>query len=278
MDRGPLLHAHQLADFTQPLMLDVRWYLDGRDGYQSYLNGHYPGAVFVDLDLVATAADGPAAGRHPLPSTEHFVKAITTLGVEPQRQVIIMDDVRGSVAARIWWMLDALGIEAYVLGEGLDSLNDVVLCKAPCDSTPASPWPSPRDTWPEHSIVTTNELESDPSRFFLLDARARARYLGDEEPIDRVGGHIPGATSLPWSEILDLLASERWQLSPLIQDILANDRVPVAYCGSGVTACTLILAFRTLGRDVKLYPPSYSGWSSDPAHPICRVDCGHNID
>ena len=273
MDRRLLLASRDLAEFSGSRMFDIRWYLDGRDGYQSYLAGHLPGASFIDLDATATSVAQPTAGRHPLPSPEVFVQAIAMLGIEPGRQVILMDDARGSIAARLWWMLDALGIEAYVLQGGVASLESTKLCTSPCPPMPVAPWRPPIDTWPRSRIVTTDAIESDPSRYLLLDARATTRYLGIEEPIDRIGGHIPGARSLPWPTMLDLLETEGWRSDSRIQAILNDDRQLVAYCGSGVTACALVLAFRAIGTEVSLYPASYSGWSSDATHPICTVDC-----
>lgn len=274
MNRAPFIEHDHIERLSHPVVLDVRWYLDGRNGRTSYLEGHYPGAIFVDLDTVATQPGKATAGRHPLPSPEQFAYSLAALGIQPTTQVLVMDDARGSIAARLWWMLDALGIEAYVLWGGIQQLAATDLCTTPCLPVPAAPWVPSLEQWPTERIATTEEIEAATSEYLLLDARAQARYLGNEEPIDRVGGHIPGAQSLPWQSVLDRIeAAIDVTADPELQSLLASDRVIVAYCGSGVTACTLVLAFRALGRDIKLYPPSYSGWSSDPSHPICTQPC-----
>ncbi|WP_276939062.1 sulfurtransferase [Ferrimicrobium acidiphilum] len=274
MNAGPLIEPDQIPTLIDPVILDVRWYLDGRDGYASYLQGHYSGAVFVDLDTVATEPAPPTAGRHPLPPPATFVRSIAELGVGPTSQVLIMDDARGSIAARIWWMLDVLGIEAYVLLGGVQSLPEADICLTPCHATPKAPWTLSINEWPENRVVNTDEIESQSSRFLLLDARSQERYLGDEEPIDRVGGHIPGARSLPWQRVLDTIEGSSVDSSRAeISNICDDERELVAYCGSGVTACTLVLALRAYGREAKLYPASYSGWSSDPSHIVCTDIC-----
>ncbi|WP_298207608.1 rhodanese-like domain-containing protein [Ferrimicrobium sp.] len=275
MNRAPLIESDQIQRLSRPVVLDVRWYLDGRDGLTSYLDGHYPGAIFVDLDTVATQPDDDAtAGRHPLPSPARFAHSLASLGIDSTSQVLVMDDARGSIAARIWWMLDALDIEAYVLSGGVQCFRPTDLCTSPCLPVPIAPWVPTRRDWPADRIITTEAIEATNFEYLLLDARAQNRYLGVEEPIDRVGGHIPGAKSLPWQTLLDLIETDPDATeNPEIRALLADDRAVAAYCGSGVTACALVLAFRVLGRDIKLYPASYSGWSSNVSHPICTQPC-----
>jgi thiosulfate/3-mercaptopyruvate sulfurtransferase len=274
MDIGPLITQDQIQTLIDPVILDVRWYLDGRDGYASYLHAHYAGAVFVDLDTVATQPAPPTAGRHPLPSPAQFVRSIARLGVGKTSKVVVMDDARGSIAARIWWMLDALGIEAYVLLGGVQSIPHAHNCLIPCDPTPTEPWDPPTSVWPENRTLSTEAIEQQSSSYLLLDARTHERYLGNQEPIDRVGGHIPGARSLPWERVLDVIDGNSSDSTKAeIRDVLEDERELVAYCGSGVTACALVLAMRAYGREVMLYPASYSGWSSDPTHPVCTVVC-----
>lgn len=274
MDIAPLITKDELQELSDAVVLDVRWYLDGRDGYESYLQGHYRGAVFVDLETVASQPGPPTAGRHPLPPPTQFIESVAKLGVAATSKVVVIDDACGSIAARIWWMLDSLGVEAYVLLGGVQSLPADNLCLSPCQPGPTAPWAASVSAWPEDKILDTTDIEQRSSKYILLDARTEERYLGLQEPIDRVGGHIPGARSLPWQLALDSIERDSRDDAPTeIRALLEDERELVAYCGSGVTACAIVLALRAFGREVKLYPESYSGWSSDPSHPICAASC-----
>ena len=178
--------------------------------------------------------------------------------------MVAYDDASGSIAARLWWMLDVLGQPAAVLDGGLAA------------------WPGPLDTdvpspesverrpipWPAARFVGTEALDELRLRpeVLLLDARTRARYAAGDPAIDTRGGHIPGAVSAPWAENLDP-SSGTFLPADALRDryeaIGAGQRQVVASCGSGVTACHDLLALRVAGiTDTVLYTPSWSGWSS----------------
>jgi thiosulfate/3-mercaptopyruvate sulfurtransferase len=252
--KGPLVDASFLK--REVVIADVRFYLDGRSTREAYDAGHIPGAVYVDLscDLV-----GPGRGRHPLPPPEKFAEAMAALGIGDGAVVVAYDDASGSIAARLWWMLDAQGQEAYVLDGGWPgpwSTDPVV--PEPVDPMPVKPWPR---------VVDADGAAAAP---VVLDARAAERYRGEVEPVDPRAGHVPGALSAPWPENVgpdgrflppDALA-ERYKA-------LHADAGPVVYCGSGVTACHDLLALRVAGlKDGVLYDGSWSDWSSDPAREV----------
>lgn len=202
-----LISAADLAaslDDPDLRIADVRWSLAAPGGGRvAYATAHVPGAVFVDLDSVLTAPEGP--GRHPLPDPAAFVGALAALGIGRRHRVVAYDDAGGTVAARLWWMLDALGhSRVSVLDGGIDAwraagmpLTATVLALPPAEpiSTPA-----PGAEWP-HTIERTT-LAARLGEVRLLDARAPERYRGEIEPIDRVPGHIPTAVSLPTSALL----------------------------------------------------------------------------
>ena len=269
-----LLEIYQLEDV---LVLDSRWYLDGRKGIDSYRKGHIPGAIFVDVETVCTGSGGPSRGRHPLKSPKDFVAALASIGVGSGIRIVCYDDQFGSIAARLWWMLDQLSVDVKVLDGGFQAwrgpveLNDTVL-------DPSTNPISAPDSWPSEALVSTADVSriSRSKGAYILDARARDRYLGHFEPIDRIPGHIPTAKSFPWTTMVDrdgfLPPNE---LRQLFNGVLKDPSKPViCSCGSGITACHLLLGLRISGIGGGfLYEGSYSGWSSDPKRPICIEEC-----
>ena len=271
---GPLVSAAWLESHrTTVRVVDSRWYLDGRPGHAAYLGGHIPGAVWVDLDRELSAPASPDSGRHPLPEPEAFAAAMTRLGIGDGTPVVVYDDARGSVAARLWWMLHILDHEVAVLDGGIDawtgplSTDDVA-------TEPASP-PFTATAWPADRVVDADAVEAMLARddALVLDARAASRYANGDPAIDPRPGHIPSARSAPWAGNIDpdtgrvLTAGE---LRRRFDNLGAPDaRKIVAYCGSGVTAChdLLALTIAGLGDRLALYPGSWSQWGADDTRP-----------
>jgi thiosulfate/3-mercaptopyruvate sulfurtransferase len=262
---------------------DVRWSLAApAAGQVAYAEAHLPGAIFVDLDTVLTAPSGP--GRHPLPDPAAFVAALRALGIGREHRVVAYDDAGGTVAARLWWMLDVLGHERVaVLDGGIGAWRDAGLPLTADVRTLAAAAPManlPR-TWPR--TIRREQLGPRLGSLTLLDARAPERYRGEIEPIDLVAGHIPTAVNAPTATFLApdgrFLAPEA--LAARLAALGAGpgaaagadaagadagsapgDRPVVVSCGSGVNACQLALAMRAAGLpDPLLYPGSYSDWS-----------------
>jgi thiosulfate/3-mercaptopyruvate sulfurtransferase len=245
---------------------DVRWSLAvPAAGRAAYADGHLPGAAFVDLDTVLTARDGP--GRHPLPDPGAFVSAMARLGIGSENRVVAYDDAGGTVASRLWWMLDVLGHpRALVLDGGIGAWRaaGLPMVRDVPALAPSAPWPGIPPAWPR--TIERASLAPRLGTLTLLDARAPERYRGEVEPIDPVAGHIPTAVSAPTSSFLG--PDERF-LGPealrsrfgALGAFSGNDPV-VVQCGSGVNACQLALASRVAGLpDPLLYPGSYSDWS-----------------
>jgi thiosulfate/3-mercaptopyruvate sulfurtransferase len=262
----PVVDAAWLSEHRDEVVVaDVRWYLDGRSGRDAYDGGHVPGALFVDLDEWLAAHGVADAGRHPLPEPEHFARGMARLGIGDDDIVVAYDDAGGVMAARLVWMLRATGHAAALLDGGLAAwdgpLETAAVSRPPARFTPA-PWPPER--------LASIEDAADP-RNVVLDARQRERYLGDEEPIDPRPGHIPGARSLPARDNLD--ETGRFLPVETLRERLtaagAGAGAPVvSYCGSGVTACHTLLAMEHAGLgEGRLFPGSWSQWSSDPSRP-----------
>jgi thiosulfate/3-mercaptopyruvate sulfurtransferase len=265
-----LIHAAELAarlDDPQVRVADVRWYLgDPRRGPAEYAAGHIPGAIFVDLDRDLAAASGP--GRHPLPDPIAFADRLGELGFGDEHAIAAYDTAGGTVAARLWWMLDRLGHSSVALLDGgLAAWQDAggtvtgtipTHLRATLTLTPS--WPGTLDREAVAAGVKTGGID-------LVDLRAAERYRGEVEPVDRVPGHIPGARSRPVGTLLD----DRGRLLPpgRLGELLRppSERIEasmVMSCGSGVTACLGILAARLAGLpEPLLYPGSYSDWSTE---------------
>ncbi len=244
---------------------DVRWSLAApAAGRAAYAEAHLPGAVFVDLDTVLTAPVGP--GRHPLPDPAAFAAALGALGIGREHRVIAYDDAGGTVAARLWWMLDVLGHpRASVLDGGIAAWRaaGLPLVAAAPASAAAAAWAGlPRD-WPR--TIDRAALTPRLGSLALLDARAPERYRGEIEPIDPVAGHIPTARSAPTASFLapDGRFLAPGALAARFTALAATGERPVVVsCGSGVNACQLALTMRAAGLpDPLLYPGSYSDWS-----------------
>jgi len=243
----------------ETVLADVRWYLDGRSGRDAYDQGHLPGAVFVDLDRWLAAHGGPEAGRHPLPAPEVFAEGMARLGIGDEDTVVAYDDAGGTVAARLVWMLRATGHDAALLDGGLPAYDGPLERDTP-PRPPARFAPHP---WPPERLAGIADA-TDPGAV-VVDARDRARYRGETEPVDPRPGHIPGARNVPCRENLDadgrLLPPERLREHFRAAGVTGAADV-VSYCGSGVTACHNLLTMEYAGLGVgRLYPGSWSEYS-----------------
>jgi thiosulfate/3-mercaptopyruvate sulfurtransferase len=230
--------------------VDCRWEL-GRPqrGRELYLAGHIPGASFLDVERDLSAPPGGAdGGRHPLPAADDFAAAAQAAGIGDGIFVIAYDQGMNGGAARLWWLLRHFGHDdVAVLEGGLDAWLGPLRAGEE-DVEPAELTLRPRDD----DVVTAGEVESSLGTpgFVVVDARLAERYRGEVEPIDPVAGHIPGALNSPYPAADDLPSG-----------LLEADEV-VVYCGSGVTACVNVLALERAGVQAKLYPGSWSEWSS----------------
>ena len=263
---SPAALAEELAGEPLPVLLDVRWRLGGPPGLDSYREGHLPGAVFIDLDRDLAAPPGPA-GRHPLPDPAGFTDAMRTAGVSQDRPVIVYDDRDATAAARGWWLLRYYGHEdVRVLDGGYQAWLAAGL---PVSKADPAGRPGDFTARPGHMpVLDAAGAESVARTGLLLDARAGERYRGEQEPVDPVAGHIPGAVSAPAAANVNLDGTFR-STAELTARFTALGAGPVgAYCGSGVTAAHEVLALALAGLPAALYVGSWSNWITDPARPV----------
>ena len=266
------LAAH-LADPTW-VVLDARFDLTApAKGEALYREAHIPGARYVSLDAHLSGAKTGRNGRHPLPSPEAAAAAFGALGVSRDRQVVLYDADMGMFAARGWWMLRWLGHERVaVLDGGLAAWQRAALPVTAAEEhwTPAVFEAAPAD----ERRVPADDVQAhlDDASRVLVDARAADRFRGENETLDAVGGHIPGAVNRFYQQNL---TAEKTFKSPaaLRAEWAAVCEGPdasgvVMYCGSGVTACHNLLALEHAGLPgARLFPGSWSEWSADPARP-----------
>ena len=252
---------HRLADTTY--------------GEQAYTQGHIPGALFMHLDRDLSAPMNGHNGRHPMPDPEVLAKKLGEAGITEKTQVVVYDDDGSMYAVRLWWMLRWLGHDRVAvldggmgawIGRGLPLTTDVPAFEAVSFDVHLRDCRVPVDE------VVTNLGKSD---FCLIDARGPDRFRGENETMDPVGGHIPGARNRFFRDNLDASGMFRpaAELRQQFLGVLAGaepDQV-VMYCGSGVTACHNLLAMEIGGlHGARLYAGSWSEWCSDPDRPVAR--------
>ncbi|MEV6238927.1 sulfurtransferase [Lentzea sp. NPDC051838] len=270
----PLITPEALSDALSArpatVVLDVRWRLGGPPGRQDYEVSHVPGAVYVDLDTELSAPPG-VGGRHPLPDPGLLQEVLRRAGVREGGHVVAYDAGDGSVAARVWWLLRWAGYgEVAVLDGGFAAWEAAGL-----PVTAEVPVPPTGDAAGDvvvrpgqMPVLEADEAAALAQEGVLLDARAAARYRGETEPVDPKAGHIPGALNAPTTGHVG--GDGRWlgaaELAERFEGIGVSGGVAVgAYCGSGVTASSVVLALEVAGitsaeKPAALYAGSWSNW------------------
>lgn len=276
---GPLISPDELAQrlagpaSARPVVLDVRYRLGQSSGRADYEAGHVPGAAYVDVNTtLATIRPDGAGGRHPLPDPAAFVAGMRAAGVSLAKAVVVYDDWSSIAAARAWHLLRHYGHpDVRVLDGG---------------------WRAWRDHGHPYDTGVTLEEAGDftgrPGALRILDAPAAAevvqrggvlvdarpanRFRGEDETVDPVAGHIPGAVSLPALSLVDEAGALR-PASELRAAFAATGIGPdthvVTYCGSGLQAAQAALAAVAAGLpEPGVYAGSWSDWITDPDRPI----------
>jgi thiosulfate/3-mercaptopyruvate sulfurtransferase len=243
-------------------------------GANAYAKGHIPGALFLHLDRDMSGAKNGRTGRHPLPDPAVFAKRMGECGVGPDTQVVAYDNEGGIFASRLWWMLRWLGHDNVALLDG--GLPGWRRAKQALVTDVPSVTPTAFQARPQALVVNADEVLANlqSPNTLILDARAPERFSGEEETLDPVGGHIPGAVNRFYFDNLDDAGCYFKPADELLAEYnaLLAGRDParvVQQCGSGVTACHNLLAMEIAGLNgSKLYPGSWSEWCADPARPI----------
>lgn len=242
-------------------------------GERQYSQGRIPGAFFMHLDRDLSAPMTGKNGRHPLPDFELLSQKLGEAGVSEDTQVVVYDDDGGMYAVRLWWLLRLMGHDRVALLDGSIKqwqAEGRPLSTEPPQASSACFVPKMRD-W----VVSADEVLAniDSQKFLVVDARAPDRFRGENETMDPVGGHIPGARNYCFRNNLEATGCFR---SPealkadylALLDGMSPSRV-VMQCGSGVTACHNLLAMEVAGlAGAKLYAGSWSEWCADSSRPV----------
>jgi thiosulfate/3-mercaptopyruvate sulfurtransferase len=256
-------------------VIDVRHDLMDPDvGPKAYAAGHIPGAVFAHIDHDLSGPKTGRNGRHPLPARADLVQAFRRWGVDDGTQLVAYDAHGGNFAVRLWWLARWLGHTRVAVLDGgwprwlaTTGLASTETPQRPpgrfTDRGAAMPLSTAQDV--ERNLATRDRL--------VLDARTPERFRGEQEPIDPVAGHIPGARNRPWQS--NLQADQTFKPADTLRAEFAAalgatppDRV-VHQCGSGVTACHNLLAMEIAGlAGSSLYAGSWSEWIADPSRPV----------
>lgn len=272
----PLVSAERLKQVMDegsldPVLLDVRWQLNAPSQRAAYDEAHLPGAQWIEFEEVLSGEPGDD-GRHPMPDHENFERAMRAAGVTDDRPVIAYDQANSLAASRAWWLLQHFGhTDVYVLDGGFEAW---VAAGHPVTSQVDPVVPGEFVATPGCTPVLDADEAADLAyRSVLLDARPADRFRGENETIDPVAGHIPGAVSMP------ALANVGHDGRFLHPDDLAMrftaagvrpDSEVGVYCGSGVQASHLALALQASGINPRtgVYVGSWSHWITDPDRPV----------
>ena len=264
--------ATHLSGFA---VVDCRYDLQNEHwGREQYLSSHIPGAAYASLGADLAGAKTGLNGRHPLPSLESLAATFGRLGITPQTQVVAYDQDTGMYASRLWWLLRYAGHQAVAVLDGgwAAWVREGRPTRSGQEIRAAAVFTPSRSL--EQTVSADDVAALLGSRdHVLIDARSPERFEGRVEPIDRVPGHIPGAVNRHYKDNLgeqgtfDSAATLRDRFMRVLAG--RDPRHAIVYCGSGVTACHNRLAMEHAGLPgARLYPGSWSEWSSDPARPV----------
>ncbi|WP_027421355.1 sulfurtransferase [Crocinitomix catalasitica] len=268
---NPIIHTNELKSlFTKEnlVLIDAR---SGKDAMNNYAEKHIKKAIYIDLnkDLSALKDDAANGGRHPLPSVDDFIKTLSHLGITNASHVVVYDDKSGAnAAARFWWMLKSLGHQkVQVIDGGIQAAESAEIMMESRIARPNTKEEYQATDW-NLPLIDINAVEvfAKDNQHIVIDVRESGRYNGEFEPIDLIAGHIPGSINLPFEDLLTengLFKSKEVlrEKFDLVFGTTPSKNIAV-HCGSGVTACHLILAMDYAGLEIpKLYVGSWSEWS-----------------
>jgi thiosulfate/3-mercaptopyruvate sulfurtransferase len=268
---SPIIQATELLNLYPLENLVIIDANNSKNAKVNYEQNHLERALFVDTNtqLAAITNDASIGGRHPLPTIEKFIETLSKLGISAESHVVIYDDKNGAnAAARFWWMLKSIGHEkVQVLNGGIQEAEKIGFPMSSKIETANQSKLYNAKKW-ELPLANIDEVEkvSQDKNYIVIDVRDSDRYHGENEPIDLVAGHIPGAINVPFTSNLDkdglFFAPEK--LNKNYKEIfnnIKNENI-IVHCGSGVTACHSLLAIAYSGLEIpKLYVGSWSEWS-----------------
>lgn len=256
------------------VVIDARFQLDDPDvGRKAYLEGHIPGAVYLDLNKDLSGKPAKHGGSHPLPDIDMLAAKLGHIGIDHETSVVVYDQHNDMFAARCWWLLHYMGHEKVYLLDGglsawLDAGNSLTMELPKLDAKHFHPSLRP------DVVADMTDVQERGGSSVLIDSRAKDRYLGKTEPKYKKAGHIPGAKHFFWKDVLTEDGS--WKNDEELEQHFAGlpkDAEIIVSCGSGVSACPNVVALKKIGfQDVKLYPGSFSDWISYEENKIAKKE------
>ncbi|EQB86714.1 thiosulfate/3-mercaptopyruvate sulfurtransferase [Clostridium punense] len=253
------------------VIIDCRFSLqDPTYGEKAYQEAHIPKAASVNLDKDLAGEKREHGGRHPLPNIKEFVSFMESLGVSNHSKVLIYDDGDLAAPSRLWWMLKYIGLDTiYILEGGINawlSSGGEVTKEEYRGKEPGKIEVNLREEMQCPMEYVKANLNNED--IVIIDSRARERYLGLVEPMDKKAGHIPGAKNYDWT-----LNFKDGKVRPIEElrerfDKVNDYKEVIVHCGSGVTGCANVLFLEEVGISSKLYVGSWSDWSSYDENPI----------
>jgi len=245
------------------VVFDCRFNLMNKTlGSEQYRTGHIPGAYYLDLEKDLSGTIATHGGRHPLPDVETLSSTLRAAGVHSHSTIVVYDDSRMAYAARAWWLLRYYGHQHVVILDG--GFTGWINSGGAIDRRePALKNGNFKAALQQDWVANHADILQNSAAMTLIDSREAKRYRGEEEPIDPIAGHIPGALNYFWQDATtdqgfikpDADQQQRWN------ELTKRDNL-VVYCGSGVTACVNLLSLEMSGINAKLYPGSWSDWCS----------------
>ena len=278
-----LIEAAQLKNDLESdkdlLLFDTRFDLTNpKAGYESYLDGHIPSAIYIDVDHDLASEKNGQNGRHPLPTIEQWVKTCANLGITKDSNIVIYDNHSCMYAVRMWWMLRATGHKhVRLINGGYGSWLAAGFTGEKTDNqrlnTPAATSGMTVAAFKDALLASDLLQNLSSKKFVVLDARSSDRFRGENETLDPVGGHIPGAINRFFKN--NLAANGQFKSADVLakefRDLLGEtpSESIIHQCGSGITACHNMFAMELAGMNSSMiYPGSWSEWCADPARPI----------
>ncbi|MBB6451197.1 thiosulfate/3-mercaptopyruvate sulfurtransferase [Geomicrobium halophilum] len=256
------------------VVADCRFQLsDPGAGWEAYRKDHIPGAVYFDLKKDLSGSASTHGGRHPLPAIEDFISVLNAAGIHQDKYVVVYDDQHGSMAGRLWWLLTYVGHEQVLLLD--ENYSEWKRQEYPVSTE--IPQPVQTNFTPQlqpDMRVDMDEVKTlkEQDDIAVLDARAPERFSGEIEPTEERAGHIPGAENWFWKGNVSTVG--KWKTTDELKErfrSLQDKEAVIVYCGSGVSANSNIIALKQAGfENVKLYPGSWSDWSSYDDNPIAK--------
>jgi len=253
------------------VIIDCRFSLqDPIYGDKAYKEAHIPKAISVNLDKDLAGEKGEHGGRHPLPNMKDFVEFMESLGVSNNTTVLIYDDGDLAAPSRLWWMLKYIGIDKVYLLEGGITAWKTSQGRVTAEEYRGKAKGKIDINFKEEMKCSMDYVKENlrSNDVVIIDSRAKERYLGLVEPMDKKAGHIPGAKNYDWT-----LNFKEGKVLPLEElksrfEKVKDYKEVIVHCGSGVTGCANVLILEEIGIPSRLYVGSWSDWSSYDENPV----------